>query len=32
MFMLNAKHLDIQFEDSSRWDESLQKGRMKDEG
>ncbi len=23
-FRLNAKHLDIQFEDGSRWDESLQ--------
>jgi hypothetical protein len=25
MFRLNAKHLDIQFEDGSRWDEALQK-------
>lgn len=25
MFRLNAKHLDIQFEDESRWDEMLQK-------
>ncbi len=25
MFRLNAKHLDIEFEDDSRWDESLQK-------
>ena len=24
MFRLNAKHLDIQFEDGSRWDEALQ--------
>ena len=24
MFKLNAKHLDIQFEDGSRWDETLQ--------
>jgi hypothetical protein len=24
MFRLNAKHLDIQFEDGSRWDETLQ--------
>ena len=24
MFRLNAKHLDIQFEDESRWDEALQ--------
>src|SRR5262245_6527725 len=24
MFRLNAKHLDIQFEDSSRWDVALQ--------
>ena len=24
MFRLNAKHLDIQFEDDSRWDEALQ--------
>jgi hypothetical protein len=24
MFRLNAKHLDIQFEDGSRWDEPLQ--------
>ena len=24
MFSLNAKHLDIQFEDGSRWDEALQ--------
>jgi hypothetical protein len=24
MFRLNAKHLDIQFEDDSRWDEVLQ--------
>ncbi len=23
MFRLNAKHLDIQFEDGSRWDEAL---------
>ena len=23
MFRLNAKHLDIQFQDGSRWDESL---------
>ena len=25
MFRLNAKHLDIQFADGSRWDEALQK-------
>ena len=25
MFRLNAKHLDIAFEDGSRWDEALQK-------
>jgi hypothetical protein len=25
LFRLNAKHLDIQFEDGSRWDEALQK-------
>jgi hypothetical protein len=25
MFRLNAKHLDIQFEDGSRWDEALQR-------
>lgn len=25
MFRLNAKHLDIQFEDDSRWDEPLRK-------
>ena len=25
MFRLNAKHLDIQFEDGSRWDQQLQK-------
>lgn len=25
MFRLNAKHLDIQFEDGSRWDEVLHK-------
>jgi hypothetical protein len=25
MFRLNAKHLDIHFEDGSRWDEALQK-------
>ena len=25
MFRLNAKHLDIQFDDGSRWDEALQK-------
>lgn len=24
MFRLNARHLDIQFEDGSRWDEALQ--------
>ena len=24
IFRLNAKHLDIQFEDGSRWDETLQ--------
>ena len=24
MFRLNAKHLDIQFQDGSRWDEALQ--------
>ena len=24
MFRLNAKHLDIQFEDGSRWDEAIQ--------
>ena len=24
MFRLNSKHLDIQFEDGSRWDEALQ--------
>ena len=24
MFRLNAKHLDIEFEDGSRWDETLQ--------
>ena len=24
MFRLNAKHLDIQFEDHTRWDEALQ--------
>ncbi|MEX0610730.1 MAG: hypothetical protein WD738_04705 [Pirellulales bacterium] len=24
MFRLNAKHLDIQFEDGSRWDEAVQ--------
>ena len=24
MFRLNAKHLDILFEDDSRWDEALQ--------
>lgn len=24
-FRLNAKHLDIQFQDGSRWDEALQK-------
>ena len=27
MFRLNAKHLDIQFADGSRWDEPLQKFR-----
>ncbi len=25
MFRLNAKHLDIQFQDGSRWDEAVQK-------
>ncbi len=25
MFRLNAKHLDIQFQDGSRWDEDVQK-------
>ena len=25
MFRLNAKHLDIQFADDSRWDEAIQK-------
>ena len=25
MFRLNAKHLDIQFSDESRWDEALQR-------
>ena len=25
MFRLNAKHLDIQFQDGSRWDESVQR-------
>jgi hypothetical protein len=25
MFRLNAKHLDIQFDDGSRWDEALRK-------
>lgn len=25
IFRLNAKHLDIQFEDNSRWDEALRK-------
>lgn len=25
MFRLNSKHLDIQFDDGSRWDEALQK-------
>ena len=25
MFRLNAKHLDIQFSDDSRWDEALQR-------
>ena len=29
MFRLNAKHLDIQFEDGSRWDEALQGFRNK---
>src|SRR5437868_14501070 len=27
-FRLNAKHLDIEFEDGSRWDEALQKYRQ----
>ena len=30
MFRLNAKHLDIEFEDDSRWDQSLQ--RLRNEG
>lgn len=30
MFRLNAKHLDIEFSDGSRWDEPLQKLRASD--
>ena len=30
MFRLNAKHLDIQFDDGSRWDEALQKLNLPD--
>jgi hypothetical protein len=31
MFRLNAKHLDIQFEDGSRWDEALQEFNPRDD-